>query len=116
MRERIELILKIVCLALAVFVAVQLTGIALRVNPLGSAVIPALPALSVGTNDSAVAPGTNAAAGPVAAARGTNAPNLDAGTNVSISTLPAGTNAVSPKKSSGETMRSRVRVPSSAVR
>ena len=61
MRDRSEQILRLVCLALAVLLAVQLAKIALRINPLHGVVIPALPTLASDTNAPA-GKGTNALA------------------------------------------------------
>lgn len=78
MRERWEQILKIVCLALGLLLAVQLVRVALRVNPLAGATIPDLPSLPADTN----------AVEKVAS----NAPDI-LGTNKEASATSAKTNA-----------------------
>ena len=60
MPERIELTLKIVCLALAALLLYEFSRLASRWNPLGHATVPALPTLSARTNIEAVAKATNA--------------------------------------------------------
>jgi hypothetical protein len=66
MRERLEQILKIICLALAVLLAVQLVKAVIHANPLAGVVIPELPSLPADTN----APAKVVAKGPMKA--GTN--------------------------------------------
>ncbi len=65
MPERIELTLKIVCLALAALLLYEFSRLASRWNPLGHATVPALPTLSARTNIEAVAKATNARAAPM---------------------------------------------------
>jgi len=60
MPERINLTLKIVCLALAALLLYEFSRLVSRWNPLGHATVPALPTLSDRTNIEAVAKATNA--------------------------------------------------------
>src|SRR5437667_8006224 len=60
MPERINLTLKIVCLALAALLLYEFSRLVSRWNPLGHAAVPALPTLSDRTNIEAVAKATNA--------------------------------------------------------
>jgi hypothetical protein len=72
MRERSELILKIVCGVLAALLLFQLVRSVIRSNPLRSVRIPALPALPASLDAQTAATGTNAVTGQ---ASGTNATN-----------------------------------------
>src|SRR6185312_4093025 len=86
MRERLEQILKMVCLALALLLLVQLVKAAFHVNPLRGVSVPELPSLPVdtnavvakATNSVPIKPGTNSAA---ANASNTNTPAIAADTN-----------------------------------
>ena len=93
MRERSEMILKIVCLALAALLLVQLVRVGLRVSPLGRANIPPLPTLPDASNEVAVVRGTNAPGSPATAVKGTNRLQHAEGTNAAPAAKAAGTNA-----------------------
>jgi len=69
MRERSELILKIVCGVLAGLLLVQLARLGIRTHPLRGVRLPELPTLSASLETQPAAPGTNLVARPVA---GTN--------------------------------------------
>jgi hypothetical protein len=85
MRERLEQILKIVCIGLGVLLLVQLVKVVIHINPLAGVTIPELPSLPPDTNappkmadKGAPKPGTNS----VAANLKTNASVASAETNV----------------------------------
>lgn len=85
MRERLEQILKIICLALAVLLVVQLVKVVIHVNPLAGVVVPEMPSLPADTN----APVKVVANGPMKS--GTNGPgtNVLNGTNISKTNVVA---------------------------
>ncbi len=91
MRDRIEPILKIVCLALAAFLVYRLVSVAIRSNPLARMTIPAVPTLSPDTNAPAAGKATNAAAPREPAKQGTNVSTQ--------SIAKAGTNAIASSNS-----------------
>lgn len=92
MRERAELILKIVCLGLGVLLAVQLAKLAIHANPLAHVTIPDLPTLPAETNSAATA------ANRPSAKPDTNniSHTKDLKTNVALAS--SDTNAVPPSK------------------
>lgn len=110
MRERLEQILKIVCVALAALLVVQLVRVAMHINPLAGARMPELPSLPADTNEVAHAEpgkppkmgtnvtGTNALHKNASStnAAGTNAAMMAAGTNTlktnAAALMAAGTN------------------------
>ncbi|HZL43218.1 MAG TPA: hypothetical protein VFD66_08045 [Verrucomicrobiae bacterium] len=69
MRDRLELILKCACWAIAALLIYQLIGVAFRVNPLRGAKVPELPSLP-----GSAAGLSNAAPAVLAAGKGTNKP------------------------------------------
>ena len=96
MRERAEPVLKIACLILAALVLYELAGIFLRFNPLHGVVVPALPALTIGTNNpSSGGRGTNLAVSMPAGMKGTNQQSPE-GTNIGSSVKIDGTNSMPP--------------------
>jgi hypothetical protein len=91
MRERLEQILKIICLALAVLLAVQVVKAVIHADPLAGVVIPELPSLPADTNALVKV----AAKGPMKAGTnmlGTNGPGAGMATNAAM--LSKDTNGV----------------------
>jgi hypothetical protein len=113
LRERAEPILKVVCVILAALVVYQLAGIFVRWNPFRGVTVPALPALTSGTNSPAGGVhATNLAA--TAMVKGTNntprpvetnvVPRLEtqlSGTSSAASTNAVGTNLLSAAAAAG---------------
>jgi hypothetical protein len=98
MRERIAQILKIVCLALALLLVIQLIRAGYRANPLAGVTIPEVPSLPPDTNASPAV----AIKGPIKS--GTNSPVSGMASNAPAAALatntPAlGTNAIVHRKS-----------------
>ena len=91
MRERAEQILKIVCVALAVLLLVQLVKAAVRMNPLSGVVVPQLPSLPADTNAPAMA-----VKAPIKA--GTNSVVLAVSSKTNLPLALADTNIISPPK------------------
>ncbi|MBC8094297.1 MAG: hypothetical protein H7Y43_00665 [Akkermansiaceae bacterium] len=87
MRNRIEWILKLACVALGVLLLFQVVRIALRGNPLAKVSIPAVPTLAADTNSPAGAKGTNASGTNMVTKISTNA----AATNLAKAFTNAGT-------------------------
>jgi hypothetical protein len=96
MRKRAEPVLKLVCLILAAFVLYLLAGILTRLNPLRGVVVPALPSLTVGTNNPAGGGHMTNPATLSAAAKGTNSARISAGSATAPSMTVANTNPASP--------------------
>lgn len=91
MRDRSELIARIVCYMLAALLVFELARIVLRINPLARVVVPQLPSLADSTPQSSHA--TNAAPAAVPAAHATNGvAHVD---SVHNSSAPTGTNVTS---------------------
>lgn len=102
MRERSELILKIVCGVLAAFLFFQIVRLVIRANPMHGVRMPDLPTVSANPDQTA-AKGTNVVAG---SASGTNATNSvtrtkseEKGTNASASQVTAKSETNAPVKS-----------------
>jgi hypothetical protein len=89
MLERLEPILKAICLALATLLVFQLARMVARSNPLAHLSIPALPTLSPDTNAPAGSGGTNTHASASGKA-GTNVVHLEAQTNTAATNASAG--------------------------
>ena len=95
MRERLEPILKGLCLALAALLVFQLARMIARSNPLAHLSIPALPTLSPDTNALAAGGGTNLHA--VSGKAGTNVAHLESPTNSTATNALAGHRARKPE-------------------
>ena len=95
MRERLEQILKIVCLVLAVLLVVQLAKAVMHMNPLAGVVVPDMPSLPADTN----APVKMAGNGPMKPGMSVTGTNGIVGTNISktnTSLASKNTNSVTP--------------------
>ena len=96
MLERFERPLRMICLALAALLVVQLARLVLRGDPLAHLNIPALPALAPPTNSPAAGAGTNLSASPKTGNKDTNAAAMKNpgtnGTNTAASPHKSGTN------------------------
>ena len=96
MLERFERPLRMICLALAALLVVQLARLVLRGDPLAHLNIPALPALAPPTNSPAAGAGTNLSASPKTGNKDTNAAAMKNpgtnGTNAAASPRKSGTN------------------------
>lgn len=89
MLERLEPILKGVCVALAALLLFQVVRLVARSNPLAHLNIPALPTLPPDTNAPAGGPGTNALAAPGSGKAGTNVVHSGLKTNGVTTNAPA---------------------------
>ncbi len=104
MRERLEPLLRVVCLGLGLLLAVQLVRVILRSNPLGHVVIPQVPTLAAKTEEASENPSspphangvtgtaTNAISGTQSGKSGTNGSALQAGSNAVAATRGSHTN------------------------
>jgi hypothetical protein len=89
MLERLEPILKGLCVALAALLVFQVVRLAARSNPLAHLSIPALPTLPPDTNAPAAGAGTNPLVGPGTAKAGTNLVLSSSKTNSSVTNVSA---------------------------
>lgn len=93
MRERLEQVLKVICLALAVLLLVQLVKGVFEINPLAGVSVPVLPSLPPDTNKVA------AASNPLPMKPGANSPATNAA-KTNATSVAADTNAASKAKGS----------------